>query len=389
MKLNNCNKNNSKDYPKLSLKLMSLFMLTILLSVSFQNCANTISNNVRKNEQTIHKMISKIDTTINSEYIYQYEKTKYVPTEDKTLLILGQSLTNINDYRAFTNYKNYPGGWSAYWAVTEFAGFSSKWTTISGDTQYHGFLASKFDNMVMHSAMWMVGKWGVAKKTINGEYDHIIKKYSDWAKSINKPIYLRLGYEFDGPHNEFEPSEYVAAYKHIVDLMRSEGVKNVAYVWHSYAAPTYKSYPLSEWYPGDDYVDWVGISVFFQPYDDIFNHKETNVVLDFAKTIKKPVMIAESNPVLGINSNDKDIWDKWFVDFFSFCYSRNIKAIAFINEDWNRLRIDGIEDWGDSKLYNNENVGKAWLEETNKPRYLKQSATLFEQLGYTKQKNND
>jgi hypothetical protein len=27
-------------------------------------------------------------------------------------------------------------------------------------------------------------------------------------------------------------------------------------------------------------------------------------------------------------------WDQWFVNFFSFAYNKNIKAISFINEDW-------------------------------------------------------
>jgi len=325
----------------------------------------------------------EIQTAVDPEYVYDYEKTKYVPPQDKALLIFGQSLKNINEYRAHTSYTNYPAGWSAYWAVTEFAGFEAPWTTISGDTQYHGFLAEKFDNMVIHSAMWMVGKWNVGKKTIKGTYDEVIRRYCDWVKTVDRPIYLRLGYEFDGPHVKFEPEEYVEAYRYLVDFMRAEGVTNVAFVWHSYAAPTYKGYPVSDWYPGDDYVDWVAISVFFQPYEDIENHAETNAVLEFAKTIKKPVMIAESNPVLGIPKKGTKVWDEWFVDFFSFCYHKNIRAVAFISENWNRLSIDGIEEWEDARLFNNAKVTERWFEEISKARYLKQSPDLYEQLGYT------
>ena len=324
----------------------------------------------------------EIQTMVDTAYIYRYEKTRYVPPADKTLLIVGQSLRNINQYRAHINYTNYPAGWSAYWAVTEFAGFEAPWTTISGDTQYHGFLAEKFDDMVIHSAMWMVGKWGVGRKTIDGTYDEVIRKYCDWVKTVDKPIYLRLGYEFDGPHVQFEPSEYVAAYRHIVDLMRAEGVDNVAYVWHSYAAPPYKNYPVADWYPGDDYVDWVAISVFFQPYDDIFHHAETNAVLDFAKSKRKPVMVAESNPALGIPAKGNKVWNDWFVPFFSFCYQKNIKAIAFINEDWNRLSIDGIEEWEDARIFNNDKVTRQWFEEIGKDHYLKQSPDLYRLLQY-------
>ncbi len=95
-------------------------------------------------------------------------------------------------------------------------------------------------------------------------------------------------------------------------------------------------------------------------------------------------MIAESNPVKGIYNDNIDAWDQWFVNFFTFIYNKNIKAVSFINQDWKRLHIQGIEEWKDARLYNNEQISEAWFMETNKDRYLKQSTELFEQLGYDK-----
>jgi beta-mannanase len=165
-------------------------------------------------------------------------------------------------------------------------------------------------------------------------------------------------------------------------MFRKKGVDNIAYVWHSYASVPYKDYELADWYPGDDYVDWVAISVFGHAYDDVDFGPYCDHALDFARTKKKPVMIAESNPVYGINEEDIDVWDKWFVNFFTFIYRKNIKAVSFINEDWERLKIDGTTDWKDGRLYNNPIISQAWFEETNKERYLKQSPELFRELGY-------
>lgn len=332
----------------------------------------------------VAKMVSSIKTEVDASYIYEYEKSKFVPSDGKILLIQGQTKEGINEYRDFYKYQNNPGGWSAYWAITQFTGVKEPFKNITGSTQHHQFLVDTFQDMVLHSAMWMVGKWNVAKNTYEGVYDEVIKEYCDWVKKVDRPVYLRIGYEFDGPHNILEPEEYVKAYTYIVDFMRNEGVDNVAYVWHSYASATYKGYLVTDWYPGDDYVDWVGISVFFQPYEDIMNHKETNDVLNFARKNKKPVFIAEANPVLGIEKNNSKVWDEWFVDFFSFCYQKNIKAIAFINDDWQRLDIDGIEDWKDARIFNNSLISQAWFRETNKDRYLKQSPQLFKELGYEK-----
>ena len=118
----------------------------------------------------------------------------------------------------------------------------------------------------------------------------------------------------------------------------------------------------------------------------MYNNSDIGVygdaVLDFAKEHRKPVMIAESNPIYGIDSDNSDAWNAWFTNFFSFAYQKNIKAISFINEDWKSLNIPGISSWKDGRLYNNEQVSSAWFRETNKDRYLKQSPELFQALEF-------
>lgn len=334
----------------------------------------------------IDEMVSKITTDVDPEFVYEYKQTKFVPPEGRTLLIMGQTVAGITEYMDHFPDQPIPGGWAAYWAVTEFKGVAEAHLMTSGDTQDHQMLVDRFPNTVLQSAMWMAGQWDVAKKAGNGDYDAVIRQYSAWAKTVNRPIYLRIGYEFDGPHNALEPDEYVVAYRHIVDLMRADGVDNIAFVWHSYGYAPYKGYPLSDWYPGDEYVDWVGISIFGSPYGAPGLSPEGDALLDFAKTHQKPVMIAESNPVHGIAKDNADVWDQWFVNYFSLIYSKNIRAISFINEDWKRMAIAELpEEWTDARLYNNELVSKAWFRETGKDHYLKQSPELYEQLGYSRE----
>ena len=110
-----------------------------------------------------------------------------------------------------------------------------------------------------------------------------------------------------------------------------------------------------------------------------------NAVFDFAKAHKKPMMVAESSPSLGIFEGDLDSWDMWFVNYFSLVYERNIKAISFVNTDFTRYLFLVVVGWQDSRLQNNETVAKAWFMETAKDRYLKQSPQLFEQLGISPQ----
>ncbi len=194
--------------------------------------------------QVTEEMVSKIKTKVDPEYIYDYEHSKYVPPDGKTLLIMGQTVESITEYMDHFKHRPIPGGWSAYWGIPEFTGVTEAHKNETGSTQNHQMLVDEFPNTVIQSAMWMVGKWEIAKKAGRGDYDHVVKKYAAWAKSVNRPIYLRMGYEFDGTHNEFEPEEYVKAYKHIANLLREEGADNIAFVWHSYAARPYKDFPL-------------------------------------------------------------------------------------------------------------------------------------------------
>ena len=327
-------------------------------------------------------LVDKIRTEVDPTFLYSYEQTKFVPPAGKILLIVGQTLEDINEYTASFPNEPVPGGWATGWGIPSTDGLANTVVTDYGDSFNHQELVDRFPNTVLQSGLWMVGMWGVAKDTADGVYDDVIRGFSTWAKTISSPIYLRIGYEFDGWHNELEPSEYVTAYRRFVDITREEGVNNVAFVWHSYAAPPYKGYPLASWYPGDEYVDWVAVSLFGHLYGPDPG-PDANAVFDFAKAHKKPMMVAESGPILGILEGDLDSWDRWFVNYFSLAYERNIKAISFINTDFTRYPFLVEAGWQDARLQNNETVAKAWFMETAKDRYLKQSPQLFGQLGFS------
>jgi len=58
------------------------------------------------------------------------------------------------------------------------------------------------------------------------------------------------------------PADYVAAYQHIYNVFKAQGVTNVIWVW----TPTgYSGYygTLAQYYPGDAYVNWIG----YDPYN--------------------------------------------------------------------------------------------------------------------------
>ena len=108
-----------------------------------------------------------------------------------------------------------------------------------------------------------------------------------------RPVFLRIAYEFDGhPWNHYDRKSTVKAYKRMVDMLRAKGITNTAFVWQSTG---FMSTPeqLEDWYPGDDYVDWLGFS--------FFNGWKKQQMIEFARSKGKPVFIAEATPT----SSDK------------------------------------------------------------------------------------
>ena len=215
-------------------------------------------------------------------------------------------------------------------------------------------------------------------------------------------------------------SNYIRAYQNIVDGLRARGVDNVAYVWQSCASPIdnilegHKE-DINDWYPGDNYVDWVGMSWFLLPNETapvggtVSTQIElANEVIDFAKAQSKPVMIAEATPqgyhISGqynanissvwdgdagenrIAKSGQQIWNEWFVPFFNFIEGNqdSIKAVSYINANWDSQGSWGPPYpegfWGDARVEANSLIRGNWTNELNESIWIHGSSNLLDQL---------
>ena len=93
---------------------------------------------------------------------------------------------------------------------------------------------------------------GSCEDILAGKLKKEIRKLGTFFTSVYPtPVYLRIGYEFDSPENDYLPVSYQKAYRVIVDDLRLYGVRNVHYVWHSYSQLPQGGYTHSDWYPGE------------------------------------------------------------------------------------------------------------------------------------------
>ncbi|CAM2064273.1 PKD domain-containing protein [Sulfidibacter corallicola] len=376
--------------------------------------------------------------------------TYLAPVDGRTLMILGQDLLSVSQYANASGTPT-PGGITTYVAFYEILNDSGANGVVNGalgfntqdqpnnvDVDWGGGPLNAYNAAVgwpqstlqigLNIAEGNNGNiWcgGCLNQLANGQRQAEIDQLADFFQAIpNVAVYLRIGYEFDGLwNNGYENrSVYIAAYRRIVDGLRARGVNNVAYVWQSSASPiddviegTFEN--IGDWYPGDDYVDWVGMSWFLLPEElppvggsPATQRQLADDVLDFARSHQKAVMIAEStaqgydinvltnrniSPVwdgqAGGNQQNLSaggLWNAWFVPLFDYIHDNRdvIKAVSYINADWDSQGSWGPPYpegyWGDTRVEANSVILNNWIDElSDSSVWLNGSPTINQDVG--------
>lgn len=187
------------------------------------------------------------------------------------------------------------------------------------------------------------------KAISEGTYDKYIRFWAQDAKEIEKPIYIRFGHEMNdpyrypwGPQNN-KPIDFIKAWQHVHEIFKNEGANNVLWVWSPH--PSYKYFEA--FYPGEKYVDYVGLGVLnfgtaaswskWWSFEDLFG-KDYN---DLAK-FNKPIMIAEFGS-LNVGGNRAD----WFADALRDLPTKFplIKSILFFHYPADKTLTDKQISW--------------------------------------------
>ncbi|MCE1163830.1 MAG: hypothetical protein LWX07_00350 [Bacteroidetes bacterium] len=213
---------------------------------------------------------------------------------------------------------------------------------------------------------WITGRKDyiyALERIVDGTYDDDLIKWADDAKKFGKPVLAEFAPEMNG--NWFPWSGvfnggkkgaelYKDAHRHIVEIMRDEDADNITWMYHVNAV----SDPLKDWntlksyYPGDDYIDWIGMSVYgsqkpgwhWDKFSDVFTpaYREMEKI-----SSKRPLAIAEFGVVEDPNGGSKAEWIREAFDAVMSGRFPRIKAISywhssFDNEDGSisNMRID-------------------------------------------------
>jgi hypothetical protein len=105
----------------------------------------------------------------------------------------------------------------------------------------------------------------------SGRYDGYLRGFAGAVRAYHRPVIVSFGHEMNGDwyswgYSRTSPAAFVAAWRHIVGLFRVLGAQNVTWLWtvNIIDDPHYGKIPSpARWWPGRQYVTWVGIDGYY------------------------------------------------------------------------------------------------------------------------------
>ncbi|XTZ17634.1 glycoside hydrolase family 26 protein [Micromonospora echinospora] len=104
------------------------------------------------------------------------------------------------------------------------------------------------------------------RRIIAGEHDEYLVRFATAVRDQRWPVVLRFAHEMNGnwyPWSEKRsgnrPGEYVKAWRHVHDVFSKVGATNVIWIWSPNIIRPVPNVSLKALYPGDKYVDWIGM----------------------------------------------------------------------------------------------------------------------------------
>ena len=117
------------------------------------------------------------------------------------------------------------------------------------------------------SVDWRVSSDELLDGILAGRYDANMAAVCLAAAELESPVTIRWGQEMDEKDGQFlwaqwSSEDFILAYQRVVTECRKH-LPDATYVWSPKGNPS-----LADFYPGDEFVDVIGLSVFgYQPYD--------------------------------------------------------------------------------------------------------------------------
>lgn len=182
------------------------------------------------------------------------------------------------------------------------------------------------------------------KAIATGNCDDFIRSAAQNISKFGKPMFLRFAWEMNINSMEWgvnrtgsSPDDFITAWRHMHDIFASEHAQNVLWVFSPNTEAS-GSLTYATIYPGDDYVDWLGLDGYnwgntqawstWQTFEDVFSASYSHI---HALAPAKPIMLAETN-----TTDQRGDKPAWYLDMLQKQLPTNfpqVQAVVFYNED--------------------------------------------------------
>lgn len=190
-------------------------------------------------------------------------------------------------------------------------------------------------------------------RILAGEFDGDLAAWADQARAFGSPLIVEYGTEVNGDWNPWSaeynggldvgPDKFKRAFRHLVGVMRGRGASNITWALHynvqNFPGGDPRNVP-SAYYPGDDVVDWVGVSAYGSERSTDSRCPSFRSLVDGmapqlrAATTQKPFFIFE----FGITSNNPSCPSApWISDAFADLLGGRwpeIRGFSWWNQRW-------------------------------------------------------
>jgi mannan endo-1,4-beta-mannosidase len=139
----------------------------------------------------------------------------------------------------------------------------------------------------------------------DGQSDAYITRFAAAVRTLNLPVAISFGHEMNGnwyPWGTRQASAagFVAAWRRIHNLFTQAGASNVIWVWNPNVIDAAPQVQLRLYWPGNSYVDWVGITGYFPASGpETFASLYGSTIAEVRRFTGKPFIIAETSVQTG------------------------------------------------------------------------------------------
>jgi len=209
-----------------------------------------------------------------------------------------------SDLKAYTRTTGHRPAWvyfsNNWYRSRAFPTATAKWIRASGATPYVRLMLRSDPEQDHRDPLF------TTRAIASGKFDADLAKWARGVAAFKTPILAEWGTEMNGEWFQWNArwngrnkgaERFAAAYRHIIDIARANGATNIVWVFHVNWAdgPPRAWNRMEKYYPGDDYIDWLGVSLYSMQGPD---ETEPTAFAQIDSTLKRLHRMAPSKPVI-------------------------------------------------------------------------------------------